>query len=256
MYKRYKLENNQDLVSLVKEYSNYGDEIIEANKRDIKKSLDEYINQQGYINMSDISKEWFPLVKCDIFLSHSHNDLDIVKGLVGFFKKRFNIDTFVDSYIWGYCNDLLREIDNKYCRKENSFFDYDKRNYSTAHVHMMLSNSLNKMINKSECIIFLESENSLDVKEIIENGTSSPWIYSELIATKLIQIKPPKRFSKEEKRAVFENSIELPESFKPMYRGEVSHLEKLTVHCLKSVENKNLTLKEEYLDEIYKTATL
>ena len=121
---------------------------------------------------------------------------------------------------------------------------------------MMLSNSLNKMINKSECIIFLESENSLDVKEIIENGTSSPWIYSELIATKLIQIKPPKRFSKEEKRAVFENSIELPESFKPMYRGEVSHLEKLTVHCLKSVENKNLTLKEEYLDEIYKTATL
>ena len=45
MYKRYKLENNQDLVSLVKEYSNYGDEIIEANKRDIKKSLDEYINQ-------------------------------------------------------------------------------------------------------------------------------------------------------------------------------------------------------------------
>lgn len=74
MYKRYKLENNQDLVSLVKEYSNYGDEIIEANKRDIKKSLDEYINQQGYINMSDISKEWFPLVKCDIFLSHSHKE--------------------------------------------------------------------------------------------------------------------------------------------------------------------------------------
>ena len=48
MYKRYKLENNQDLVSLVKEYSNYGDEIIEANKRDIKKSLDEYINQQEH----------------------------------------------------------------------------------------------------------------------------------------------------------------------------------------------------------------
>ena len=220
MYKRYKLENNQDLVSLVKEYSNYGDEIIESNKRDIKKSLEEYINQQGYINMSDISKEWFPLVKCDVFLSHSHKDWDIVKGLVGFFKKRFNIDVFVDSYIWGYCNDLLREIDNKYCRKENSFFDYDKRNYSTSHVHMMLSNSLNEMINKSECIIFLESENSLDVKEIIENGTSSPWIYSELIATKLIQITPPKRFSKEEKRALFENSIEASESFKPMYRGK------------------------------------
>lgn len=252
MYKRYKLENNQDLVSLVKEYSNYGDEIIESKKRDIKKSLDEYINQQGYINMSDIAKEWFPLVKCDVFLSHSHKDLEIIKGLVGFFKKRFNIDVFVDSYIWGYCNDLLREIDNKYCKQENSFFDYDKRNYSTAHVHMMLSNSLNKMIDKSECIIFLESENSLDVKEIIENGTSSPWIYSELIATKLIQIKAPKRFSKEEKRALFENSIETSESFRPMYRGEISHLEELTVHCLASVANKNLSPKEKCLDEIYK----
>lgn len=254
MYKRYKLENNQDLVSLVKEYSNYGDEIIESNKRDIKKSLEEYINQQGYINMSDISKEWFPLVKCDVFLSHSHKDWDIVKGLVGFFKKRFNIDVFVDSYIWGYCNDLLREIDNKYCRKENSFFDYDKRNYSTSHVHMMLSNSLNEMINKSECIIFLESENSLDVKEIIENGTSSPWIYSELIATKLIQITPPKRFSKEEKRALFENSIEASESFKPMYRGEISHLKELTVQCLAYVATKNLSPKEKCLDEIYKTS--
>ena len=54
---------------------------------------------------------------------------------------------------------------------------------------MMLSNSLNKMIDKSECIIFLESENSLDVKEIIKNGTSSPWIYSELIATELINVR-------------------------------------------------------------------
>lgn len=120
----------------------------------------------------------------------------------------------------------------------------------------MLSNSLNKMIDKSECIIFLESENSLDVKEIIKNGTSSPWIYSELIATELIQIETPKRFSKEEKRTFFENSIEMSESFKPMYRGEVSHLEELTLHCLKSVANKNLTLKEKYLDEIYKMAIL
>ncbi len=255
MYKRYKLENNQDLVSLVKEYSKYGNQIIECNKRYIKKSLDEYINEQGFINMNDISKEWFPLVECDVFLSHSHKDLEVIKGLVGFLKKSFNIDVFVDSYIWGYCNDLLMEIDNKYCRRENSFFDYNKRNYSTAHVHMMLSNSLNKMIDKSECIIFLQSENSLDVKEIIENGTSSPWIYSELISSKLIQIKVPKRLE-EEKRTLFENKIETSEGFKPVYRGEISHLEELTASCLKYVVNKKLSLKEEYLDAIYKNAQM
>lgn len=251
MYKRYKLENTKDLASLVKEYYDYGDRIIKSQERDIKKSLEEYINQRGYINMSDISNEWFPLVNCDVFLSHSHKDLDIVKGLIGFFKKRFDIDVFVDSCIWGYCNDLIREIDDKYCRKENLYFDYDKRNYSTAHVHMMLSSSLNKMIDKSECIIFLESINSLDVKEIIENGTSSPWIYSELIATKLIQIKVPERLL-EEKRELFKHSINMSESFKPMYRGEVSHLKELTVKCLDFVANKNLNSKEKCLDEIYK----
>lgn len=255
MYKRYKLENNSDLENLVREYSSYGEEIMKTKKSNIKKNLEEYINQQGYINMSSISEDWFPSVECDIFLSHSHRDSNLVKGLVGFFHKLFNIDVFVDSYIWGYCNDLLRELDEKYCRKGDLSFDYDKRNYSTSHVHMMLSNSLNKMINKSECIIFLQTENSLDAKNIIENGTSSPWIYSELISTKLIQIKVPKRVSQVEKRAIFEKNIELLEDFKPMYRGEVSHLERLTAKCLKYVSNKTLQTKEDTLDEIYKNSS-
>lgn len=84
MYKRYKLKNNKDLEDLIKEYYNYGERIIESNKGYIKKRLEEYINQQGYINMSDISKEWFPMVECDIFLSHSHKDPKVVKGLVVF----------------------------------------------------------------------------------------------------------------------------------------------------------------------------
>lgn len=251
MYKRYKLESNNDLHNLVREYSDYGEEIMKTKRSNIKKSLEDYINQQGYIDMSSISEDWFPTVNCDVFLSHSHKDANLVKGLVGFFHKNFNIEVFVDSYIWGYCNDLLKELDEKYCRKEGSFYDYDKRNYSTAHVHMMLSNSLNKMIYKSECIIFLDTENSLDAKNIIENGTSSPWIYSELIATKLIERNTPERILIE-KRASFENNIEMSESFKPMYRGDLSHLEELTTKCLKYVAGKKFQTKEQSLDEIYK----
>ena len=37
MYKRYKLKNNKDLEDLIKEYYNYGERIIESNKRYIKK---------------------------------------------------------------------------------------------------------------------------------------------------------------------------------------------------------------------------
>lgn len=117
---------------------------------------------------------------------------------------------------------------------------------------MMLSNSLNKMINKSECIIFLETKNSLDAKNIIENGTSSPWIYSELIATKLIQITFPQRISQMEKRTQFQMFFE---DFKPMYRGEISHLETLTAKCLEYVASKKLQTKEQNLDEIYKNSS-
>ncbi|MBS3199157.1 hypothetical protein [Turicibacter bilis] len=252
MYKRYKLEHTSHLESLVKEYSSYGEVIMENRRSNIRKDLEHYINQQGYIDMSKISEDWFPTVNCDVFLSHSHKDDDLVKGLVGFFHKFFNIEVFVDSYIWGYCNDLLLELDNKYCRTDNSFFDYHKRNHSTAHVHMMLSNSLNKMINKTECIIFLETKNSLDAKNIIENGTSSPWIYSELIATKLIQITFPERIPQIEKRAQFQMLLE---EFNPMYRGEVSHLEILTAKCLEYVASKKLQTKEQNLDEIYKNSS-
>lgn len=32
MYKRYKLENNSDLETLVREYSSYGEEIMKSKK--------------------------------------------------------------------------------------------------------------------------------------------------------------------------------------------------------------------------------
>lgn len=254
MYKRYKLETNDDLKELVRKYSKRGKEIMKYKKNNIERELEEYINQQGYIDMNKISDDWFPTVKCDVFLSHSHKDSDLVDGLVGFFHECFNIEVFVDSYVWGYCDDLLRKLDKEYCLIENSSsFDYNKRNSSTAHVHMMLSNSLNKMIYESECVIFLETENSLNAKHIIENGTSSPWIYSELIATKLIQIKTPERiFEKEEKRE-FKELFE--HNFNPVYRGDTSHFQTLTVDCLKYVAQKKLRTKEDYLDEIYKISS-
>lgn len=255
MFKRYKLENTNELEGLVRSCSVYGKKLMETRKSNIKEELKSYVNDNGYINMSKITEDWFPTVKCDIFLSHSHKDIELVNGLVGFFHKYFKVNVFVDSYIWGYCNELLREIDDKYCMRDNGeMFDYDKRNYSTSHVHMMLANSLNKMIDKSECIIFLDTDNSLDVKNIIENGTSSPWIYSELISTKLIKTRFPSRMGKMEKRALFENNIDLAEEFKPMYRGEVDHLSELTVECLNDVANKQLKTKEEYLDELYKVS--
>lgn len=50
-----------------------------------------------------------------------------------FSKFKLNLNTFIDSCLWGYSNDLLREIGKKYCKYSDGVpFDYNKRNYSTS----------------------------------------------------------------------------------------------------------------------------
>ena len=65
-------------------------------------------------------------------------------------------------------------------------------NYSTSHVHMMLSVALTQMINNTECLFFLNTPNSLTPNTIIEK-TESPWIYSEIVMSRLIRENKPKR---------------------------------------------------------------
>ena len=55
-------------------------------------------------------------------------------------------------------------------------YDYNKRNYSTSHVHMMLSTALTMMMDEAECVIFLNTPNALSTKDIVHK-TESPWIF-------------------------------------------------------------------------------
>ena len=110
----------------------------EKTKTDIQNSLKEFIGKDGVVDGSGLQESWFSTKqKFDVFLSHSHTDEKLAISLAGFLKRELNLNTFIDSCLWGYSNDLLREIDEKYCRHSNgTSFDYDKRNYSTSHVHI------------------------------------------------------------------------------------------------------------------------
>lgn len=65
---------------------------------------------------------------------------------------------------------------------DSFFYEYDNRNRSTSHVHMLLNGALAKMINKTECLFFINTPNSVNAQDV-ENPskTASPWIYSELL---------------------------------------------------------------------------
>lgn len=252
MYKCYKLKFDEQLEELINDYAEIGRKLMEEKRANIYSKLESYLRDDNSIDFTALQDDWFPTVNADIFISHSHADIKAVNALAGWFKEKFNVDVFIDSYIWGYCNDLLKEIDEKYCKHTNGkSFDYDKRNFSTAQIHMILSNALNKMIDKTECVIFLETDNSLSVNNDIQKGTSSAWIYSELITTSIIRKKIPERFKDDSEIRKFTN--DLNESLKPYYRVNLSHCIDLTVEDLKNISEETLYEEKAYLDKMYKT---
>lgn len=158
-------------------------EAYKSNKKNVLSDLKQYLLTDGNsLDGDEIQKHLFPEANIDIFLSHSHGDEnEVVKLAILLERKGLNV--FVDSCVWGNAFDLLKVIDTHYCRNsDNSAYDYDKRNYSTSHVYMMLNTALHRMIDKCEMFLFLGTPNSVSVKDGIKNQESlkSPWIFSEL----------------------------------------------------------------------------
>ena len=138
----------------------------------------------GIIDGDALQQACMPTAKSkyDVFVSHSHNNEKSAKDLAAYLKMRYGVRCFVDGFVWGSCDkDILRPIDNKWSRhdtKKNSYC-YEKRNFSTSHVHAMLSIALLEMIDQCECCIFIKPEQEYSITGISDR-TLSPWIYEEV----------------------------------------------------------------------------
>lgn len=156
--------------------------------------LDEAYNEEtDSILMKSIEKDFFPNIRSHIFLSHSSKDEDISLALAGYLWQECGIEVFIDSMLWEYCDDLLKTLDDHFSRSGKSTYYYENRNITTAQVHVLLNMALARMINSTECFIFLDSYNSLRHvnKQISSQETESPWIYSELLLSEIIQKRLP-----------------------------------------------------------------
>ena len=81
---------------------------------------------------------------------------------------------------------LQKQIDDKFAKRDH-FYDYDARNQTTTHVHLMVANSLLKTINRCEQIIFINTPESIIVDSTEKKDvTESPWLYSELNFAKVL----------------------------------------------------------------------
>lgn len=153
------------------------------HKQNIQKSLNNFLLPDNSIDVAYLEKDWFPSVDAHVFISHSHKDIELVEKFEQWLYQRFGIKCFVDSKVWGYANDLLKKLDDKYslfCTEHNiNTYYYEKTIISSSHVHMMLATALLKMIDKIDYIFFLNTPQSLSLNNI-HQFTYSPWIYYEL----------------------------------------------------------------------------
>jgi hypothetical protein len=237
MYRGFKL--NDDFLTYfefkdqanVQTYKRVGLEVTRDFKKIIKESLDKYILSDGRINASELQNDWFPQVDAHIFLSHSHKDEEKALILAGFLKEKIGLKVFIDSCIWGYSEDLLKKINDMYNLQENGSYHYSNSNWSAQNVYLMLANALNKMIDNTECIFFLNTPNSIynsDVKDQ-EKRTGSPWIYSEINTTQIVRKKIPCRI-KDMMEGLEKNNEISNEQIKQewAYSVDLSHLKEIS----------------------------
>lgn len=159
----------------------------------IEKTLSNFAINEGVLDGSAIQRNWFPQIEADVFISHARSDNRTAIIFSEILRNCFNLTSFIDSCVWGYANDLLKTIDDEYCLySDGCTYNYTKRNFSTSHVHLMLSTALMMMIDNCECVFFLDTPNSVTTKGVIDS-TQSPWIYSEINISRLIKRKFSRR---------------------------------------------------------------
>ena len=201
MFAKFNLKLNHNQIS--EEYQQYGLVLKCSSEEVTRQAIDQYLLKDGSINASAVEEDWFPGIEANIFLSHSHADEKAVINFAGYLYKEFGITSFIDSTVWGYADDLLKQIDEKYCIKSSDengkTYSYEKRNRTTSQVHLLLQGALAKMINRCECLIFINTPNSMRITDVQgETNTASPWIYSEILMASTFPARSLKEYRTDE----------------------------------------------------------
>lgn len=246
-----------------KEYINIGEKHLDGLKVEYAEDLKSYI-RDDIIDGTKVQNDWFPQLKADIFISHSHLDGELAQALAGWINETFNLNCFIDSNVWGYAEELLEKLNDKYSNKRinpmgGALYDHESCNKVSQHVNIMLSVALQKMIDKAEAIFLLNTDKSIKIANGYSlNSTYSPWIYSEIICTQIVRNKPLiiyrnyKNLYKPVNESTAEYRMAFMSALTVSYSVSLKHLKKLTVTDVIEWKNKNSTAFYEYpLDCLY-----
>lgn len=261
MFSKFNLELSDEIYNIgdydKAHYKRIGERKYKEFDSTMKEKLNTFIKDNGIIDGTAMRNEWFNQIKVDVFLSHSHRDIEEVQAFAGWLHVEFGLTAFIDSSVWGYCDDLLNQIDKAYCKNDDeNTYNYTMRNYSTSHVHMMLAVSLAKMIDSTECVMFLNTPNSINWKNELTRlktnntyKTFSPWIYNELAMTSMLRDKKPYRYQmKKDGKTFFEHS-EL--NIEYQITEFIKKMTKLDLYDLQKWKDDYDSKKKNALDKLY-----
>ncbi|WP_033615977.1 toll/interleukin-1 receptor domain-containing protein [Helicobacter pylori] len=143
-----------------------------------------YSNDDIILNHNKIKEAFFSLFKpqlktVQVFLSHSHADINKALEVKNYLESETNHKVFVDSLFWDYKDDVL-----------NKLAEYDDISRIEDAFTLILRESLQDMIEKCPYFVFLQSKNSVS-NQGLSRITYSAWIYEELKITHSISESRP-----------------------------------------------------------------
>ncbi len=133
------------------------------------------------LNHNEIKEAFFSpfkpqLKNAQVFLSHSHADINKALEVKNYLENQTKRKVFIDSLFWDYKDDVL-----------NKLAKYDDISRIEDAFTLILRESLECMIKKCPYFVFLQSKNSVSLNQDLLKITYSAWIYEELkIANTLI----------------------------------------------------------------------
>lgn len=209
------------------------------------KPIESYLTEGMNFDGEFIRQGWFPSDrKFDIFISHSRNDKKFAFALAYWLERTFGLSCFIDSLVWSHYESLQEKLDDFYANKYRSAYDEKFRYRVYQNIDLMLNTSLMEVMNKCECLFFLNTPHSIQPNKMNQYLTDSPWLFSEISMFNHIEKSEP---SRRRSRAV---GFSQANESKILHLVDLSNLTTLNLMSL----NKWESLTNEYdhpLDVLY-----